>query len=99
MTLGLTQEQRELHQNSLVKLYHKTLLENASIEYDIDHCWHNIRRGLLYSVFCNTIAAARQNKERIAQLDAAALKFVLDIYFGRIDAALRSVDIFKLLPL
>ena len=98
-TLGLTKEQRELHQNSLVKLYHKTLLENVAIEYSLDQCWDNIRRGLLYSVFCNTIAAARQNRERIEQLDAAALEFVLDIYFGRIDSALRSADIFKLLPL
>ena len=98
-TLGLTQEQRELHMNSLVKLYHKTLLENVAIEYSLDQCWDNIRRGLLYSVFCNTIAAARQNRERIEQLDAATLEFVLDIYFGRIDSALRSVDIFRLLPL
>jgi hypothetical protein len=98
-TLGLTQEQHELHQNSLVKLYHKTLLENVAIEYSLDQCWDSIRRGLLYSVFCNTIAAARQNKKRIEQLDTATLEFVLEIYFGRIDSALRSADIFKLLPL
>ena len=49
-------------------------------------------------MFCNTIAAAGQNRERIEQLDAAALEFVSDIYFGRIDSALRSADIFKLLP-
>ena len=98
ITLGLTQEQRELYQNSLVKLYHKILLENVSIEYSLDQCWDNFRRGLLYSVFFNTIAAARQSRERIEQLDAASVEFILDIYFGRIDSALRSVSTLELLP-
>jgi hypothetical protein len=98
ITLGLTQEQREFYQNSLVKLYHKTLLENVAIDYSLDQCWDNIRRGLLYSVLGNTISAARQKRERIEQLDADGLKFILDIYFGRIDGALRSVNTLELLP-
>jgi hypothetical protein len=97
ITLGLTQEQRELHQDSLVKLYHKILLENVSIEYSLSQCWNNIRRGLFYNVFINTIAAARQDKKRIEQLDDASVEFVLDIYFGRFDGALRSINIGELL--
>ena len=98
ITLGLTQEQRELHQDSLVKLYHEILLESASIEYSLDQCWDNIRRGLLYNVFINTIGAARQDERRIEQLDTAAVKFMLDIYFGRLDGALKSVNMLDLLP-
>ena len=45
----------------------------------------------------NTISAARQKKERIEQLDDDGIKFILDIYFGRIDGALRSVDTLQLL--
>ena len=97
ITLGLTQQQRELHQNSLVKLYHKTLLENIAIDYSLDQCWDSIRRGLFYSVLGNTISAARQKRERIEQLDADGVKFILDIYFGRIDGALRSVNTMELL--
>ena len=98
ITFGLTQEQRELHQDSLVKLYHKILLENVSIEYSLSQCWDNIRRGLLYNVFINTIGAARQDKKRIEQLDDANVNFILDIFFGRIDGALRSFNIGELLP-
>ncbi len=74
ITFGLTQEQRELHQDSLVKLYHKILLENVSIEYSLSQCWDNIRRGLLYNVFINTIGAARQDKKRIEQLDETSVE-------------------------
>ena len=77
ITLGLSREQRELHQDSLVKLYHKILLENLTIEYSLDQCWNNIRRGLLYNVFINTIGAARQDKRRIEQLDDASVEFIL----------------------
>ena len=97
ITLGLTQEQRELYQESLVNLYHKTLLGNVAIDYSIDQCWDNIRRGLLYSVLVNTISAARQKREKIEQLDDDGIKFILDIYFGRIDGALRSVNTLQLL--
>ncbi|MGD8764260.1 MAG: DUF1679 domain-containing protein [Desulfobacteraceae bacterium] len=97
ITLGLTQEQRELYQDSLVKLYHNTLLEHVEIDYSLDQCWDNIRRGLLYSVLSNTISAARQKSERIEQLDDDGIKFILDIYFGRIDGALRSVKTLQLL--
>lgn len=95
---GLTPELRELNQDSFVELYHKTLLENVAIEYSLEQCWNNIRRGLLYNVFINTIGAARQTKERIEQLDAAAVKFDADIYFGRLDGALRSLNVLELLP-
>lgn len=98
ITLGLTQEQRELYQDLLVKLYHKILLENVSIEYSLNQCWDNIRRGLLYNVFINTIGAARQDKKRIEQLDETSVEFIIDIYFGRIDGALRSNNIRELLP-
>jgi hypothetical protein len=95
---GLSPELSELNQDYLMELYHKTLLENGVIEYNLDECWENIRRGLLYNVFINTIGAARQTKERIEQLDAAAVKFDADIYFGRLDGALRSLDVLELLP-
>ena len=97
ITLGLTQEQRELYQDSLVNLYHKTLLENVAIDYSLEECWDSIQRGLLYSVLGNTISAARQKRERIEQLDDHDIKFILDIYFGRIDSALRSVNTLQLL--
>ena len=98
ITLGLTQEQRELYQDLLVKLYHKILLENVSIEYCLSQCWDNIWRGLLYNVFINTRGAARQDKKRIEQLDETSVEFIIDIYFGRIDGALRSNNIRELLP-
>jgi len=95
---GLTPEQCELNQDSLVELYHKTLLKNGAIEYSLDECWENIRRGLLYNIFINTIGAARQTKERIERLDDSAVKFHTDIYFGRLDGALRSLEVLELLP-
>jgi len=94
---GLIPELRKLNQDSLVELYHKTLLENIAIEYSLDQCWENIRRGLLYNVFINTIGAARQTKESIRQLDANTVKYNADIYFGRLDSALRSLNVLELL--
>jgi len=49
-------------------------------------------------VFINTIGAARQDKKRIEQLDETSVEFIVDIYFGRIDGALRSINIKELLP-
>jgi hypothetical protein len=95
---GLMPELRKLNQDSLVELYHKTLLENVAIEYSLEQCWKNIRQGLLYNVFINTIGAARQTKESIRRLDATTVKFNADIYFGRLDSALRSLNVLELLP-
>lgn len=94
---GLTPELFELNQDYLVELYHKTLLEDVAIDYSLDQCWNNIRRGLLYNVFINTIGAARQTKESIERLDATTIKLNADIYFGRLNRAIRALNVLEML--
>lgn len=81
-----------------MELYHKTLLEDIAIDYTLGQCRNNIRRGLLYNVFINTIGAARQTKGSIERLDATTVKLNADIYFGRLNRALRALNVLELLP-
>ncbi len=38
ITLGLTSEQREDHEDRLVQLYHATIKNQGVTEYDLDRC-------------------------------------------------------------
>jgi hypothetical protein len=91
---GLTVKQREEHGDRLVQLYHAILVEHGVSGYDLDRCWYDVRHGLLWSLLVHMQAAASARLQWIEE----APTDVIDFYFGRLDAALRTYGVLELLP-
>jgi hypothetical protein len=83
---GLTVEQREEHEDRLVRLYHAILCAHGVTAYDLDQCWGDVRRGLLWSLWVHVMAAASARPQWIEEAPAEVAEF----YFGGLDAALRA---------
>lgn len=98
IALGLTTEQRKDCEDRLVQLYHAVLSEHGVTGYELERCWLDFRRGLLYSVMLNAIAGAHIGASISEEAGADAVDFFVDILFGRLDAALRAHDVLDLLP-
>jgi thiamine kinase-like enzyme len=47
MAGNLSVEDRRAHEAELVRLYHRTLLENGVKNYDFDTCWRDYRTSVL----------------------------------------------------
>lgn len=94
ITIGLKPQQRQQEEKRLVRLYYKELKENG-IYYDFDEYTLNYKRGLLYSLFSNIVAARSclHLLENSNKRDA-----LLEIYFTRLDIALREHCVLELLP-
>jgi hypothetical protein len=94
---GLAIDQRADWEDRLVRLYHATLTSQGVIEYDIDRCWLDVRHGLLYSVVANLPAASSVNPQMFEKAPADVVDRVVELYFGRLNAALRAHNVLDLL--
>ena len=98
IALGLTTEQREHGEERLVRLYHEILREHGVTGYGLDRCWLDFRRGLLYSVILNVISGAGIDPSLFQEAREDVVEFIVEIIFGRLEAALIAHDILELLP-
>jgi hypothetical protein len=94
---GLTIEQREDWEDRFVQLYHATLVSHGVIDYELDFCWLDVRRGLLYSVMANLPRASLMTPQMFEEAPADVVDWVVELYFGRLDAALRTHNVLDLL--
>ncbi len=90
---GLSAEQRELSDGSLIELYHSLLVEHGVTGYDIEGCREGFRLGLLTSAVINIIASVSIDPALIEEFEASTEVSMTDVFFGRLAAAAEAYDL------
>jgi aminoglycoside/choline kinase family phosphotransferase len=98
LATGLTIDQRVRCEGRMVSLYCEIIGQHGVTGYKLEHCWRDVRQGLLYSVWRNAIAAARVDPHLLEEAPAHAVDWLVDLLLERLSAALRAHDVLKGMP-
>ena len=93
LVTGLTIEQRVHCADRLVSLYCDIVGQHGVAGYRSEHVWRDVRQGLLYSVWRNTIAAAGVDPHLLEEAPAHVVDWLVDLLLGRLSAALSAYDV------
>jgi hypothetical protein len=98
LVTGLTIDQRVEHEGQLLPLYRESLGQHGVTGYGLEQCRRDVRQGLLYCVWRNMTAAASVDPRMLAEAPAHAVDWAVDIFLGRLSAALSAYDVLEKLP-
>jgi hypothetical protein len=98
LVTGLTIDQRAHCEGRLVSLYCEIMGQHGVTGYRPEHCWRDVRQGLLYSVWRNAIAAAGVDPDLLEEAPAHVVDWLVDLFLGRLSAALRAYDVLEGMP-